>query len=49
VSDGLTPEASSFTRTSPPFQNILDLQYKLRCRECDVRGKVVVSITWAIT
>jgi hypothetical protein len=28
------------------FQNILDLQYKLRCRECDRRGRVVVSIRW---
>lgn len=30
-----------------PFQTILDLQHKLRCRECDVRGKVVFSIQWA--
>ena len=30
-----------------PFQNILDLQFKLRCRECDKRGRVVVSIRWA--
>jgi predicted nucleic-acid-binding Zn-ribbon protein len=22
-----------------PFQNILDLKYKLRCRECDRRGQ----------
>jgi hypothetical protein len=30
-----------------PFQNILDLQYKLRCRECDRRGRVVISINWS--
>ena len=29
-----------------PFQNILDLEYKLRCRECDRRGRVVISIKW---
>ena len=29
-----------------PRQGILDLQYKLRCRECDKRGRVVVSIRW---
>jgi hypothetical protein len=26
---------------------VLDLQYRLRCRECDRRGRVVVSIKWA--
>jgi hypothetical protein len=30
-----------------PHQTILDLQLKPRCRECDVRGKAVVSIRWA--
>jgi hypothetical protein len=25
---------------------ILDLQHKLRCRECDERGKVLVSVRW---
>ena len=30
-----------------PHQTILDLQLKLRYRECDVRGKAVVSIRWA--
>jgi hypothetical protein len=29
-----------------PYQHILDLQLKLRCRECDVRGKAVVIIRW---
>jgi hypothetical protein len=27
-----------------PYETILDLQYKLRCRECDVRGRAVISI-----
>ena len=31
-----------------PFQNILDLEYKLRCRECDRRGRVVISIKWSM-
>jgi hypothetical protein len=25
---------------------VLDLQPRLRCRECDARGKAVVSIKW---
>jgi len=29
-----------------PYETILDLERKLRCRECDARGKAVVSITW---
>ena len=29
-----------------PYQTILDLPLKLRCRECDVRGKAVVTIRW---
>jgi hypothetical protein len=31
----------------PPHLPVLDLQYRLRCRECDRRGRVVVSIKWA--
>ena len=31
----------------PPYIGILDLEPKLRCRECDARGKAVVSIKWA--
>ena len=31
----------------PPYTGILDLEPKLRCRECDARGKAVVSIKWA--
>jgi hypothetical protein len=30
-----------------PDDRIVDLAPRLRCRECDVRGKVVVSIKWA--
>jgi hypothetical protein len=26
---------------------VLDLEPRLRCRECDARGKAVVSIRWA--
>jgi hypothetical protein len=31
----------------PPFTPVLDLEPRLRCRECDARGKAVVSIKWA--
>jgi hypothetical protein len=30
----------------PPHMPVLDLQYRLRCGECDRRGRVVVSIKW---
>ena len=28
-------------------ETILDLQYKLRCRECDAKGRAAISIRWA--
>jgi hypothetical protein len=31
----------------PPNTRVLDLKPKLRCRECDAKGKAVVSIRWA--
>ena len=31
----------------PPYMPVLDLESRFRCRECDQRGKVVVSIRWA--
>ena len=31
----------------PPYTPVLDLEPRLRCRECDTRGKAVVSIRWA--
>ena len=31
----------------PPASLVLDLEPRLRCRECDARGKAVVSIRWA--
>ena len=30
-----------------PYTPVLDLEHKLRCRECDAKGKAVVSIRWA--
>ena len=30
-----------------PFMPVVDLQPRLRCRECDARGRAVVSIRWA--
>ena len=29
-----------------PYENIQGLRYKLRCRECDAKGKAIVSIRW---
>ena len=31
----------------PPYTPVLDLECRLRCRTCDVRGRVAVSIRWA--
>jgi hypothetical protein len=31
----------------PPYTCVLDLECRFRCRECDQRGKVVLSIKWA--
>jgi len=33
--------------TGAPTTRVLDLEPRLRCRECDARGKAVVSIRWA--
>jgi hypothetical protein len=30
----------------PPYMPVLDLESRFRCRECDARGKAVVSIKW---
>lgn len=29
-----------------PYEVLLGLQSKMRCRECDERGKVMVSVRW---
>lgn len=31
-----------------PDERITDLAPRLRCRECDAKGKAVVSIKWAV-
>jgi hypothetical protein len=31
----------------PPTYRVLDLEPRLRCRECDARGKALVSIRWS--
>ena len=31
----------------PPYFSVLDLAPKMRCRECDAKGRVDVSIQWA--
>ena len=30
----------------PPYTPILDLERRFRCRECDAKGKAVVSVRW---
>jgi hypothetical protein len=30
----------------PPTYRVLDLERRLRCRECDTRGKAVVTVRW---
>jgi hypothetical protein len=30
-----------------PYSKVQDLAPKLRCRECDVKGRAVVSIRWS--
>jgi hypothetical protein len=30
----------------PAYTPVLDLERKLRCRECDAKGRVVISIKW---
>jgi len=30
-----------------PYDRIMDLEGRLRCRECDTKGQAVVSIKWA--
>jgi hypothetical protein len=46
--DELTPAIGllSGLRLSP-YTRVLDLEPRLRCGECDARGKAVVSIRWA--
>ncbi len=41
----LTP-AMLATAGAKPSEKIVDLESRLRCRECDARGKAVVSIQW---
>jgi hypothetical protein len=31
----------------PEYQKIAELQGRLRCRECDAKGRAVVTIQWA--
>ena len=30
-----------------PHETIMDLQRRLRCRECDERGRVALLVRWA--
>lgn len=37
------------TAGAKPYEVLIGLQARMRCRECDERGKVVVSIRWAMS
>ena len=41
----LAPQMLATAGVSPD-QKVLDLQSRVRCRECDARGRAVVSIKW---
>ena len=43
----IPPRSLLYGLRLPPNTPVLDLEPHLRCRECDARGKVVVSIRWA--
>ena len=46
--DALIPHSSLLNGLRlPPYTPVLDLEPRLRCRECDARGKAFVSIRWA--
>jgi hypothetical protein len=44
--DGLIHPAALPSLGLGPNERIVDLALRLRCRECDARGKAVVSIKW---
>ena len=44
--DGLIHPAALPSLGLGPDERIVDLAPRLRCRECDARGKAVVSIRW---
>jgi hypothetical protein len=45
--DGLIHPAALPTLGLQPHERIADLAPRLRCRECDGKGKAVVSIKWS--
>jgi|GraSoiStandDraft_42_1057292.scaffolds.fasta_scaffold54525_4 hypothetical protein len=47
--DALIPPSSLLNGLRlPPTTRVVDLEPRLRCRECDARGKAVVSVRWAL-
>jgi hypothetical protein len=47
--DGLIHPAALPSLGLGADERITDLAPRLRCRECDAKGRVVVSIKWATT
>jgi hypothetical protein len=43
-SQALTASMLATAGMGKPYETIMELQRRLRCRECDERGKVVVSV-----
>ena len=45
-SQALTASMLATAGMGKPYETIMELQRRLRCRECNERGKVVVSVRW---
>jgi hypothetical protein len=45
-SQALTASTLATAGMGKPYETIMELQRRLRCRECDEREKVVVSVRW---
>jgi hypothetical protein len=47
--DGLIRPAALPALGLTPDERLVDLAPRLRCRECDAKGKAIVSVRWADT
>jgi hypothetical protein len=45
--DGLIHPSALPSLGLGPDERIVDLAPRLRCRECDAKGKAIVSVKWA--
>jgi len=47
--DGLIHPSALASLGLRPDDRVVDLAPRLRCRECDAKGKAVVSVRWAVS